>query len=614
LKKISVVLSFLVVLFSQESYWQQHADYNIDIKLNVKNHTFTGKEKLVYTNNSPDTLHNVFYHLYFNAFQPGSMMDVRSRSIADADPRVKDRISKLKKDEIGKQNVSSLSQDGKSLKYKIVGTILEVKLENPILPGQKSTFEMEFDGQVPLQIRRSGRDNKEGISYSMAQWYPKMSEYDEEGWHSNPYIGREFHGIWGNFNVNITLDATYIIAGTGLLQNADKIGYGYSDNEVKHSEGTDLTWNFKADNVHDFVWAADPDYQVNKAVAKDGVTFYFVYQPGEKTQDWEQLPEKTIQAYEYLSKRFGAYPYKQYSVIQGGDGGMEYPMATLITGHRKIKSLVGVTVHEYAHTLYQMLLATNEAKYAWMDEGFTSFASSETMNHLYPSEKDPHGGSFRGYHYLNKSGDEEPLSTHADHFNKNRSYSISSYSKGSVFLNQLSYVIGQETFDKAFRTYFETWKFKHPNPRRLKRIMEKESGIELDWYFEYMVSTTKSVDYAIKTVFPKDGKTYVVLERKGLFPMPIDLEVEFDGGKKHMFYAPLVIMRGEKENENSKMKRTVLKDWPWVNPTYTIVIDEDIEDIKRIEIDPSQRLADIDRENNTYDVNMKNEFEFFGNK
>ena len=602
------------MLFSQESYWQQHADYTIDFKLDVKKHTFTGKQKLVYKNNSPDVLNKVFYHLYFNAFQPGSMMDVRSRTIQDPDRRVRSRISKLKENEIGKQVIESLKQDGKSLKYKTVGTILEVELAKPIKPGESSTFDMEFSGQVPLQIRRSGRDNKEGISYSMSQWYPKMSEYDEEGWHSNPYIGREFHGIWGNFNVNITLDASYILAGTGILQNADKIGYGYSDKEVKHEEGSLLTWNFKAENVHDFMWAADPDYTIKKATASDGVDFLFVYQEGEKTKAWEELPDLTIKAYEYISKRFGKYPYKQYAVIQGGDGGMEYPMATLITGHRKIRSLIGVTIHEYVHTLHQMLLATNEAKYSWMDEGFTTFISSEAMNQLYPSKRGAHNRTYRAYASLSKSGYEEPLSTHADHFERNRAYGISSYSKGSVFLHQLAYVIGQKTFDKAFRLYFDTWKFKHPNPQRLKRIMEKESGLELDWYFEHMIHSTKTVDYAIKTAYPKNGKTYVVLEKKGKFPMPIDLVVEDEDGKKHLYYAPLVIMRGEKANENAKIKRTVMKDWPWVNPTYTVVIDEDIEDIKRIEIDPSKRMADIDRSNNVYDINMKQKFELIGNE
>ena len=162
----------------------------MDIDFDVSNHQFTGTQKLNYYNNSPDTLGEVFYHLYFNAFQPNSMMDVRSRTILDPDPRVADRISKLSEEEIGYQRVIKLRMDGKPVDYEVVGTILEVDLPEPILPGSKVVFDMAFEAQVPLQIRRSGRDNKEGIDYSMTQWYPKMCEYDYQGWHANPYVGR----------------------------------------------------------------------------------------------------------------------------------------------------------------------------------------------------------------------------------------------------------------------------------------------------------------------------------------------------------------------------------------------------------------------------------------
>ena len=160
--------------FSAPTYWQQHVNYTMNINVDAEKHQYKGKQELVYTNNSPDTLHRVFYHLYFNAFQPGSQMDVRSLNIKDPDRRVRDRISKLKPDEIGYIKVNSLEQDGVVLSHETVGTILEVQLNKPILPGGISTFNMDFDAQVPLQVRRSGRDNKEGVEFSMTQWYPKM--------------------------------------------------------------------------------------------------------------------------------------------------------------------------------------------------------------------------------------------------------------------------------------------------------------------------------------------------------------------------------------------------------------------------------------------------------
>ncbi|MGB3007827.1 MAG: M1 family peptidase, partial [Chitinophagaceae bacterium] len=238
--------------FSTAPYWQQRVKYSMNIDMNIQTNRFTGKQKLEYFNNSPDTLTKVFYHLYFNAFQPGSMMDVRSRTqgtiIAggrlDWDDRVQDRIFKLKPDETGYQKILSLKIDGRLQNFKILETILEVKLDKPILPRSKVVLDMEFEAQVPVQIRRSGRDNPlTEVRYSMSQWYPKICEYDREGWHPDPYIGREFYGVWGDFDVSITIDKKYILGGTGYLQNPQQIGYGYEDakTKVKRPDGEKLT-------------------------------------------------------------------------------------------------------------------------------------------------------------------------------------------------------------------------------------------------------------------------------------------------------------------------------------------------------------------------------------
>ncbi len=171
-----IVAVWASVTEAQTNYWQQAVKYDMAIDFDVKTHQFSGDQTITYTNNSPDTLNRVFYHLYFNAFQPNSMMDMRSRTIRDADPRVAERISTLKPDEIGYQKIETLSQDGQATTFNVEGTILEVDLPNPILPGASTVLKMSFNAQVPVQIRRSGRDNREGISYSMAQWYPKLSE------------------------------------------------------------------------------------------------------------------------------------------------------------------------------------------------------------------------------------------------------------------------------------------------------------------------------------------------------------------------------------------------------------------------------------------------------
>ncbi len=594
---------FYLITFAQPERWQQAVKYKMDIDFNIKKHQFKGTQKLEYTNNSPDTLYKVFYHLYFNAFQPGSMMDVRSRTIADPDKRVGDRIAKLKKNEQGFMEVNSLKLNGKMVQYKSVGTILEVKLLEPVLPHSTVTFEMEFKGQVPLQVRRSGRFNAEGIEYSMAQWYPKMCNYDYQGWHANPYVAREFYGIWGDFDVSITMPSEYVIAATGILQNKENIGYGYSDTEPLNKPEK-LTWHFVARNVHDFVWAADPDYKQIVHNSKDGTTIRCFFQPGEKTtENWERLPLIMEEAFRFINEKYGKYPFSEYAFIQGGDGGMEYPMATLITGERNLVSLVGVSVHELMHSWYQMALGSNEALYHWMDEGFTSYASNEVMNYLKlkklipgEPEQNPHLDEVNGYTNFALSGSEEALITHADHFLTNTAYGVASYTKGEVLLEQLRYIIGEEAFDKGMLLYFETWKFKHPNPNDFFRIMEKTSDLELDWFREYFVNTTHTIDYEIEDM---KGKA-ILLRKIGNIPMPLDITVKMKNGKEFYYYIPQEIMRGEKIGDRFFNSFKVMPDWPWTNPTYRLDIDQKLEEIDIIEIDASKRLADVNRENNKY--------------
>ena len=297
MRLLSLLLLFPLFANGQTDRWQQRITYEMDIDFDVKTHRFEGIQKVVYSNNSPDTLNKVFYHLYFNAFQPGSMMDVRSRTLPDPDSRVRDRIYHLDSTEIGFHRIEELKMNGKSLSFNIEQTVLEVTLDKPILPGEKATFDMKFNSQVPIQIRRSGRNSMEGIDYSMAQWYPKMAEYDYEGWHANPYIAREFYGVWGDYEVNITIDSSFVMAATGFLQNPEEIGHGYADN-FKRKKGQSLTWEWKAENVHDFVWAADPDYAHDIAQVPDGPVVHFFYQTDTLVDNWKELQPMTVKAFE----------------------------------------------------------------------------------------------------------------------------------------------------------------------------------------------------------------------------------------------------------------------------------------------------------------------------
>ena len=612
-----ITLSFGSLSAQNTGYWQQHVDYKMDVTMDVSTYRYKGTQELVYTNNSPDTLKKVYYHLYNNAFQPGSEMDARIQSIRDPDARMvnkikvgsnemkQSRIKMLKPNEAGYLNITDLKQDGSTASVETVGTILEVTLAKPIAPNSKTTFTLNFDGQVPIQIRRSGRNNAEGVALSMAQWYPKMAEFDFEGWHADPYIAREFHGVWGNFDVSITIDKDYVLGGTGYLQNKNEIGHGYQDSGVVVTlpkKAKTLTWHFKAPMVHDFTWAADKEYIHDVVKGPNNVDLHFLYKNNPKfIENWKNLQPKTAQLMEFYNKTVGDYPYKQYSVIQGGDGGMEYAMCTLILGQGSFDGLLGVTAHEMAHSWFQHVLANNESKHGWMDEGFTSFLEDLGMNEIADKKvENPFTGAYVGYFSMVNSGKELPQSTHADRFDENRVYSITSYSKGELFLTQLMYLIGKENLMKSLKKYYSDFKFKHPTPNDIKRSAERVSGANLDWYLTDWTQTTNTIDYGIREPRAIGDKTIVTLERIGRMPMPLDLLVEYTDGTMESFYIPLRMMSFKKENPNPALKRTVLGDWAWAYPTMEFMIAKPKSTIKKITIDPSGLMADIKKDNNVY--------------
>ncbi|MBS1756979.1 MAG: M1 family metallopeptidase [Bacteroidetes bacterium] len=643
MKKILFALAcnfiYLSLIAQPELRWQQHVKYSMKVDVNVATNRFKGVQRLEYSNNSTDKLDKVFYHLYWNAFQPNSSMDVRSRELGkimingkpDWDTRVKDRILNLTPEEIGYQKIISLKMNGVPQPFTYHETILEVNLTRPILPKTTVVFEMQFEAQVPLQIRRSGRDNPQtGVRYSMSQWYPKMCEYDYEGWHPTPYIAREFYGVWGDYDVTINIDKTYKLGASGVLVNAKDIGWGYDKpgSELKPTTTDTRSWHFVGKNIHDFMWAADPDYKhLVRTTPNNGPVIHVIYHPkaGDATNDsaWVKLANAAVTVLPYIESHFGKYPYPQYSFIHGGDGGMEYPMATLISS-----ASFGTAFHEWMHSWYQMMLGTNESEYPWMDEGFTSYAEdlvtafyyknhsideynnalktnpgNERLRLLIESLPQDHAGAYGSYFNLAKSEYAEPLTTHADHYNTNFGYSINSYSKGEVFLEQLGYITGAGVRDKILLEYYKRWRFKHPNAADFFKVAQDVSGIQLDWYKEYWVSTIKTIDYGIDSLWEEGAVTKIRLRRVGQMPMPIDLELGFKDGTTQMINIPLDIMFAAKANENPKEKYTIEHEWAWAQPTYIVELHQKLTDLKRVEIDPSKRMADTNRKNNLLELN-----------
>ena len=607
--------SFQLFLSAQPDRWQQRVKYNLNVDLNVNTNLLTGTEKLEYFNNSPDQLSKVYFHLYWNAFQPGSEMDVRSRELGktlingrpDWDDRVKDRISKLDSSQIGFQRIKSLKMNGVEQPTVLHGTILEVNLQKPIDAKSKVTFDIAFDAQVPVQIRRSGRDNAEGVRYSMSQWYPKLCEYDYEGWHTPQYVAREFYGVWGDYDVSIQIDKSYKIGASGVLKNADAIGWGYDKpgTSLKNISSSKRTWHFAGENIHDFVWAADPTYEhIVKKV--DGVAIHVIYKKSDSLEKaWQTVADAAVTVLPYMEKRFGKYAYPQYSFIQGGDGGMEYPMATLIKGPG-----LGTVFHEWMHSWYQMMLGSNENEHPWMDEGFASYAEGEVSSYYREAKglKDPeplplnHAGAYRGYYYLIKTGLAEPMTTNSDHYSTNLAYEINAYSKGEILLEQLGYIVSDSVRDKILLEYYKLWRFKHPNPNDFFKIAQDVSGIQLGWYKEYWLNTIKTIDYSIDSLWEDGSVTKIRLRRIGEMPMPVDLQLTFKDSTKEMHYIPMDMMLDGKPAENPE-KRFIHKEWNWTNPTYTVEFNHPLSQLIKAEIDPSKRMADVNQDNNVLKLN-----------
>ena len=594
-------LSLIVFQSSQSQYWQQAADYTMEVALNHESATYRGVQKIVYTNNSPEALNKVFYHLYFNAFKPGSEMAIRQKNSTDKNTRFKINLDSLAPDQEGYLRVSGLTQNGILLNTVDSETILEVPLHTPIFPGESAIFELAFEGHVPDVIRRAGKNSSEGIAFSMAQWYPKIAEYDSEGWNADPYTGREFHGVWGDFDVKITLDKDFMVAASGYLQNAETIGKGYSDRKRAKTKKGKITWHFIAPMVHDFTWAADVNYIHDTYPGPNDVDLHFFYKNDpEIIENWKKLQPHTAELMKYYNSKVGQYPYKQYSVVQGGDGGMEYAMLTLITGGRNYGSLFGVTAHELAHSWFQHVLATNETKHEWMDEGFTSFISSFAENEILNQNKDfPLEGSYRGYYALAASGGEMPQSTNANRYYHNYAYERTAYSKGAVFLGQLSYVVGKEKVFEILQTYYNEWKFKHPLPNDFRRIAERISGIQLQWFLTDWTQTTNKINYSIAAVEESVVGTAIRLKRKEVMPMPLEILIQFKNGEVELHYIPISLMRGEKENPYD-LEWEIQPDWSWANLNYSFSVSKEKNQIEAIVIDPSNLMADIDKTDNFY--------------
>jgi len=621
----TLLLCFLLPNISS-AYWQQHVDYTINVNVLTETHTLDGTLDVTYTNNSPDTLRSIFFHLYYNAFQPGSMMDQRGRDIGSR--LVTDRISKLPQSEWGIYTIPTVTANGNQAIFKINGTIMEVILPTPLAPSQQVKIELpNYKVQVPRVIRRGGWMSSEGVEYSMSQWYPKIAEYDQEGWHTQEYIAREFYGVWGNFDVKITLPSSYTVGASGECQNPTEVNHGYDQIAGGIKKGkvgptyskSNTTWHFKAENVHDFAWVADIDYVHEWLTMSTGTVVHSLYK-SQVAPLWVNSLYYTEFAIESYNKFYGTYPYKNFSNTQAGDGGMEYPQLIMITGYRGEGSLAGVTAHEVAHQWFYGMLGSNESREAFMDEGFTSYATTKSMQRLWGRDQRPPGSvrswldwflpefdnksdNYRGYQSLAKQEYEEPLVIPHDWFREDVNAG-QVYSKTQAALSMLEYTLGDSVFDHGMKTYFDKWHFKHPHLIDFQKVMEEVSGTDLDWFFDEWFRTTRTLDYqacGVSSDEQPDGKykTEVRLANRDLAVMPIDLLLHYTDGTTQDATIPLATIHGlgyQKPGNN----RIFFPAWDWTSRTYensTITP----KPVSWIEIDTSWRLQDLNWLNNRAD-------------
>jgi hypothetical protein len=607
-------------------YWQQDIDVKLDATLNDSTNIITGKEYLTYYNNSPDTLHDLYFHLYQNAFQPGSYMDDQYKN-----NKTSTKYGKYEKAGKGTE-ILSCSENNVSSKIEYDNTIMRIRLQKPLLPNSEVkvaiSFKTYFDnGGVRRRMKMFKHD---GVTqYDGVHWYPRVSVYDRKfGWTTDQHLGREFYGDFGSFDVSLTLPSQYILEATGTLLNENEVmpkelrekldlknfaikKPGGMLTEIIKKDGSTKTWKFHVENVHDFAWVADPSFRIGTS-EWHGIKIVTLAQEFAAPR-WQNSAEYTAKIIETYSTDFGMYGWPKIVVADARDG-MEYPMLTLCGGGEPdYRNLIG---HEVGHEWFFGMVGNNETYRAMMDEGFTQFLTVWGNNRIdgpYRKEYPPKSWYARKFYkpipareqqlylpYIRSaiSGDNTTLNTHSDQFNgaigHGGGYGMVYYKTGTMLYN-LQYVLGDSLFLKAMKHYFYQWKFCHPYPEDFRSSIIQYTHVDLNWFFDEWIETSKTIDYAVERVKKTDtaGKYIITFKRLGRMQMPLDFTVYNKQGKKFSYYIP-------NTDFQKQTTATILPKWQgWDNVREEYKAEVKIEGkLKDVVIDTSYRIADIDLLNN----------------
>ncbi len=518
-----VALSSQLVTFSQ--YWQQQVNYTIDVSLNDKEHTLSGFEKIEYINNSPDTLHFIWFHLWPNAYKndktayTDQTLENGNTKFYFSDREQKGYINRLD----FKVNSTTAQTEDHPEHIDIVKLILPT----PLPPGQKTIITTSFNTRLPYNFSRGGHD---GQSYQATQWYPKPAVYDRLGWHPMTYLDQgEFYSEFGSFDVTITVPANYVVAATGELQDKKELewmkarsSFSWSVPKDKVKAGKEIfpesskeskTLNFRQSNIHDFAWFADKRFIVNYdtcRLSSGKVIDVFTYYTTEHTKTWGNSIKLAKDGTRHYSELVGEYPYNVVSVVQGPEsfgGGMEYPTITVISPGSNEKELDNTIAHEIGHNWFYGILGSNERKHPWMDEGINSYYDAKYNLSKYGKHVQLDRILFETK-AVTKT--DQPIELPSEKYSETNYYATAYY-KTAEWLRYLESQLGTETFNKAMQEYYRRWQFKHPQPEDFKKTIEESSGRNLDSVFSYLGKTgllPNQQSTGTKTVFLLNFKAF----------------------------------------------------------------------------------------------------------
>ncbi len=607
-------------------YWQQDVHYTIKAEIDKDKETISCSEyTLVYYNNSPDTLDKVYFHLFQNAFTPHSHMhDLYENNDWNIEFGEKEAKG------LGTQ-IENLKINNKEVKTTLDNTILNATLNAPLLPQDSivitCSFTTYFDNGTLRRRMKEFQSTNGNKHFDGVHWYPSIAVYDRKfGWTTEQHLDKEFYHNFGQFDIELNFPNEYIVDATGTLLNPEEVFQdslreqidikhfatkGEHSFTIKAIDDSTKTWKYHAINVHNFAFTADPTYRIGE-IEWNGIKVVTLAQE-KNAYKWQKSGEFTKEVIRIYSEDFGMYAWPKIIVADAQDG-MEYPMLTLDGGG--FPSHRGLLAHEVGHMWFYGMIGSNETYRAFMDEGFTQFLTVWSMDKIigetYPKStsgykhvkkhKTPNNNRYDKlyYPYLTYTweGVDHQLNTHSSDFNgavrHNGGYGLV-YFKTGVMLYNLRYVLGEQLFEDAMKNYFDTWKMRHPYPEDFRNTIIAFTKVDLNWFFDQWLETTKYIDYSIKKVKKNTATSHTItFERIGEMQMPIDFTVYTKSGDTLQYHIPNTWFQKETE-------ATILPKWyGWgnIHRTYEVTLD-DIE-IKNIEIDPAKYLADIDLSNNRW--------------